>query len=78
VTTCDADLLVVGAGPHALAACAYLLDAPGRTPRLLAVDPRGWVRMAAERIAASLGRGAVPQYPAPSGVTPPSPPRPPP
>ena len=40
----DADTVVVGAGPHGLAACAYLLsDRPGPADGLLVVDPQGWM-----------------------------------
>ncbi|HEY2702915.1 MAG TPA: FAD/NAD(P)-binding protein, partial [Candidatus Dormibacteraeota bacterium] len=40
----DADTLVVGAGPHGLAACAYLLsERPADAGGLLVIDPQGWL-----------------------------------
>jgi hypothetical protein len=40
----DADTLVVGSGPHGLAACAYLLTEGPRTGGdVLVVDPQGWM-----------------------------------
>jgi hypothetical protein len=44
VSPLDADTLVVGAGPHGLAVCAYLLSERRATAaELLVVDPQGWM-----------------------------------
>jgi hypothetical protein len=44
VSPLDADTLVVGSGPHGLAACAYLLSERPRTAgELLVIDPQGWM-----------------------------------
>jgi hypothetical protein len=51
VSTPDADVLVVGAGPHGLAVCTYLLSERRRDrPRLLAVDRQGWMTQWSHRL----------------------------
>ncbi len=46
-------IVVAGAGPHGLTACAYLAEAdPSVADRLVVVDPRGWLEQWERKLAA--------------------------